>query len=265
MKRKMLLVLCSVATFACTHAQELFRFGKNSVSREEFMRNYNRNNQGNPNREAALKENLELYIRYKLKVQAAYDMKYDTLPNQRQELFSFRRQIENNYLKEDKTFNAMVNQVFDRMQKDLRISHIIVFLANEQKVTDSVRAKKKVAEIMAKLKAGEDFGKVAQTYSEDPSAAENKGDLGYITTFTFPWNLEDLAYSTPVGAYSAPYKSSFAYHIFKNNGERKAMGKMKAAQILLAFPPNATEQQKKGGRKKCQRPVCPFAERRIVR
>lgn len=245
MKKNILLLVLTLLTAQFTFAQELFRFGSNTVSREEFMRNYNRNNpQNNTGREAALKENLELYIRYKLKVQAAYDLKYDTLPNQQNELFSFRRQIENNYLKEDKTFNQMVNQVFDRMQKDLRISHIIVFLSDASKIVDTVKAKKKVAEIMSRLKAGEDFGKVAQTYSDDPAAAQNKGDLGYITTFTFPWQLEDLAYSTPVGSYSAPYKSSFAYHIFKNNGERKAMGKMKAAQILVAFPPNATEEQK---------------------
>lgn len=246
-----LLLLCMKGSFA----QELFRYGKYSVSRDEFMRNYNRNNPqaGNTDRKTNLQENLELYIRYKLKVQAAYDMKFDTLRNQRDELFSFRRQIEGNYLKEDKTFNQMVNQEFSRMQKDLRVSHIIVFLADPAtKVTDSNRAKKKITDILNRLKSGEDFGKVAAAYSEDPSVLENKGDLGYITAFTFPPGLEDLAYGTPVGKYSQPYKSSFAYHIFKVTEERKAMGKMKAAQILTAFPPNATDAQKQEAASRAQ-------------
>jgi len=248
MKKKNTLLLVLILFAAqCTFAQELFRYGTHSVSQEEFMRNYNRNNpQTNTDRATSLKENLELYIRYKLKVQAAYDMKYDTLQNQRDELFSFRRQIENNYLKEDKTFSQLVNQSFDRMQKDLRVSHIIVLFTDPTtKVTDSIRARKKITDIMSKLKAGEDFAKVAMAYSEDPSVAENKGDLGYITAFTFPWQLEDLAYSTPVGKYSQPNKSSFAFHIFKVTEERKAMGKIKAAQILVGFPPNATDAQKK--------------------
>lgn len=238
-----LILLCTQYGFA----QELFRYGSHSVSRDEFMRNYNRNNPQNNNndRKASLQENLELYIRYKLKVQAAYDMKFDTLPNQREELFSFRRQIESNYLKEDKTFNQMVNREFERMQKDLRISHIIVFLNDPAtRMPDSNRAKKKVADIVKRLKAGEDFSKVAVALSEDPSVSENKGDIGYITAFTFPPDLEDLAYSAPVGKYTSPYKSSFAYHIFKTTEERKAMGKMKAAQVLIAFPPNATDAQK---------------------
>lgn len=239
-----LILLCTQFSFA----QDLFRYGNHTVSRDEFMRNYNRNNPQNANtdRKASLQENLELYIRYKLKVQAAYDMKFDTLQNQRDELFSFRRQIESNYLKEDKTFSQMVNQEFDRMQKDLRVSHIIVFLTDPAtKVLDSNRAKKKVADAMNRLKAGEDFGKVAAAYSEDPSVNENRGDLGYITAFTFPADLEDLAYNTPAGKYSQPFKSSFAYHIFKITAERKAMGKMKAAQILVAFPPNATGEASK--------------------
>jgi peptidyl-prolyl cis-trans isomerase SurA len=56
--------------------------------------------------------------------------------------------------------------------------------------------------------------------------------------------LENLAYNTPVGKTSTVYKSKAGYHIFKNLGERKAIGRMKTAQILLAFPPGATDTDK---------------------
>ncbi len=36
-------------------------------------------------------------------------------------------------------------------------------------------------------------------------------------------------------------RSKGGYHIFKNEGERKALGRVKVAQILLAYPPGATE------------------------
>ena len=63
--------------------------------------------------------------------------------------------------------------------------------------------------------------------------------MGFITVFSLPYELENLAYGTPVGKVSAIYKSKAGYHIFKNAGERKALGRIKAAQILLAFPPEA--------------------------
>ncbi|MFN2438185.1 MAG: peptidylprolyl isomerase, partial [Chitinophagaceae bacterium] len=64
-------------------------------------------------------------------------------------------------------------------------------------------------------------------------------DIGYITVFTLPYELENLAFATPVGKLSNLYKSKSGYHIFKNVAERKAVGKIKAAQILIALPPDA--------------------------
>ena len=91
------------------------------------------------------------------------------------------------------------------------------------------------------MKANEDFASVAKQYSDDPSAKQNGGDLGYITVFTLPYVLENLAYATPAGKVSSVYKSKAGYHIFKNYGEQKDPGRIKAAQILLAFPPDADE------------------------
>jgi peptidyl-prolyl cis-trans isomerase SurA len=226
-------------------AQTLFSYGPKTVSREEFIRNFSKNNNPATNREAALKENLDLYIRYKLKVQAAYDMHYDSLPNQKEDLRGFRRQIESNYMDEKETFNKLVDEAFARQQKDLRLSHIIIPFDKNVKPADTAAAWAKINEAYKKLKAGEDFGKVAKQYSADPDVSTNNGDLGYITVFSLPYEMETVAYGTPAGKYSAPFKSSVGYHIFKNIGERKALGKMKAAQILLAYTPGASEAEKK--------------------
>ena len=69
--------------------------------------------------------------------------------------------------------------------------------------------------------------------------------MGYITVFTLPYEFENIAYSIAPGKYSTPYHSKIGYHIFKNLGERKAAGKIKAQQILLAFPPGIDEAGKK--------------------
>src|SRR5258708_2247244 len=91
------------------------------------------------------------------------------------------------------------------------------------------------------LKSGQRLGKTALLYSGDPSVREKAGTIGYITVFTLPYELENLAYSTPAGKFSKPYRSKAGYHIFRNLGERKSLGRIKVAQILLSFPPDATE------------------------
>ena len=116
---------------------------------------------------------------------------------------------------------------------------------NNKGVIDTTAAQIKRDAILKRLQKGEDFLTVAQQNSDDPAAKNNKGDLGYITVFTLPYEFENAIYATAPGRYSAPVTSRIGYHIFKNLGERKAAGKIKAQQILLALPPDADESDKK--------------------
>ena len=48
------------------------------------------------------------------------------------------------------------------------------------KAQNEGEAKTKIADILRRLQHGEDFGALAQNYSEDPASAPNGGDLGFI-------------------------------------------------------------------------------------
>src|SRR5712692_268460 len=53
-------------------------------------------------------------------------------------------------------------------------------LKNDKAQTDA-QARKKVENLYARMKQGEDFSQLAQNYSEDPNSAQSGGDLGFIT------------------------------------------------------------------------------------
>ncbi len=237
---KQLLTAFILFVFTGTQAQTLFTYGKNNVSKEEFLRAFNKNNTSNNHSEKACREYLDLYTRFKLKVQAAYDAKLDTLATQKAEMQNFRGQIAESFMNDESSIQALVDEAFKRSQKDLRISHIYIPFVG----TDTAAAYKKVTDAYAKLQSGADFISVAETYSQDPSVHNNKGDLGYITVFILPYELETLAYNTALGKYSTPFRSKTAYHIFKITAERPAAGRMRAAQILLGFPPGADNAEK---------------------
>jgi peptidyl-prolyl cis-trans isomerase SurA len=105
-------------------------------------------------------------------------------------------------------------------------------------------AYQKAMEAWNKIQSGADFATVAATYSSDPSVQVTKGDLGYLTCFTLPYEFETIAYHTPAGQTARPYRSKIAYHIFKTTAQRPAVGRMKAAQILIGFMPNADNSEK---------------------
>ena len=226
-------------------AQSLFTYGTKSVSKEEFLKAYNKNNTNERNNEKALREYLDLYTKFKLKVQAAYDLKLDTLPSQKAELYGFRSQLIQNYLNDESSVKVLVDEAFERSQRDIRISHIFIPVNQQDSAAVIARAKQKIQEAYKQLQAGKDFGQVAITFSADSTVKINKGDIGFITVFSLPYELESLAYNTPLGKFSSPYRSKNGFHIFKKTDQRKAAGKIKVAQVLLNIPTDADDAMRK--------------------
>jgi peptidyl-prolyl cis-trans isomerase SurA len=245
----------ALAMVIAAHSQPLFTYGSKQVFKPEFKRAYLKNNDTTvSNKTSDIKNYLELYTRFKLKVQAAYDMKLDTLLAQQEEVMAFRQQIEEPFLRDNAMMTKLVEEAEERGKKDIRLSHIFVpfkkeFVVNPYALTpatdaDSAEAKKRINEAHDKLKAGEDFSTVAAAYSLDPSVQKNKGDLGFITVFSLPYNLETVGYSLPLNGYSAPFRSDAGWHILKKTAERPAAGKVKARQILIAVDKNGNADER---------------------
>jgi peptidyl-prolyl cis-trans isomerase SurA len=193
-----------------------------------------------------MRDYLDLYIASRLKIREAYARGYDTLSQIKNDIDNLRSQIIDNYLNDPATADKLLKEAFLRSQKDIHVGHIFFSFKNGIGVTDSVTPEKTAKEVYEKLKKGEDFFSLAQQYSSDPAAKTNKGDIGYITVFSLPYEFENVLYKLAPGKFSEPYRSKIGLHIFKNLGDRKAIGKIKVAQILLAFPPDADEAVKKG-------------------
>jgi peptidyl-prolyl cis-trans isomerase SurA len=228
-------------------AQTLFTYGKESVSVNDFLRAYKRNNTG-INDEASFKNYLDLYVASRLKIKEAKTKRYDTLPQMVSDLEALRQQVAPSYLVDKATIDRLTNEAFNRSQKDIRLAHI--FISTQQDTPAQLEeAKKKLAEVSAELKKGTPFGTVAEKYSDDPGAKINGGSIGWITVFDLPYELENLAYNTPAGQVSQPYQSKAGFHLLKPIEERKAMGRVKAAQVLVAFPPAANEEDKKNAKR----------------
>jgi peptidyl-prolyl cis-trans isomerase SurA len=228
-------------------SQTLFTYGDNAVSKDEFMRAFEKNNTNTTaaTREKDIRNYLELYTRFKLKVAEAYAMKLDTVVSKQGDVQNFRRQLEEPFMTDMAEMKRLSEEAFSRSLKDIHLAHIFIpyrvdYISNPTAVlpyntADSIAALKKINEAYERIKKGDDFGTVAIATSADPSAATTRGDMGWITLFSLPYSLENIAYSLTPGKVSAPFPSSAGYHIFKNMEERPALGKMKVSQILIAF------------------------------
>ena len=225
-------------------SQTLFTYGNNVVSKDEFLRAYNKNKTTTTDKEKAMREYLDLYIKFKLKVKAAKELHLDTLPQIVSDIQNFRSQIEESYLNDDKAISRLVSEAFQRKQKDIHVLHFFIPATEIKSADDSVKAAKTVQEVYEQLNNGnDDYESIATSISKKLMAVHQK-DIGFITALSVPYSFENIIYSLNPGAASEPVFTQSGWHVFKNLEERKSAGKWKVAQILFAFPPDASEETK---------------------
>jgi peptidyl-prolyl cis-trans isomerase SurA len=209
----------------------------------DFKRVYEKNLDALDSEEAkSVPKNLELYINYKLKVAAAYQLKFDTLPSYKKEIEMYRNQLSAPYL-QDTTFIAdLVKDVYFRTKIEVNAKHILIRTSKDATPKDTLVAYNRISLIRDRILNGEDFESVAVETSEDKSAqddvrsgrAGNKGDLGYFGAFKMLASFEDVAYSTKIGAVSNPFRTQYGYHLIKVDDFRPSKGDLEAAHILIA-------------------------------
>jgi peptidyl-prolyl cis-trans isomerase SurA len=238
MKKTYLLVALVLVT-AHLFSQTVFTYGDNKVGKEEFLRAYNKNKTVVEDKEKSLREYLDLYIKFKLKVKAAAELRLDTLQQLKYDVQNFSSQVEESYMNDERSVDALLKEAVERSHKDI---HVIHFYAPAGK-NDSVSAIKGMEEVAANLKKGyTDYNGIA-TAASGKNITVTAKDIGYITALTLPYSIENMVYSLQPGGVSAVYHAKNGLHVFKNAGERKGAGKWRAAQILFAVPPGATAVQ----------------------
>lgn len=92
------------------------------------------------------------------------------------------------------------------MSNKIKCSHILVSKQSE------------ALAILARIKSGEKFGKLAKELSIDTGSAKKDGNLGYFTKGMMVKPFEEAAFKLQVNEVSLPIKSEFGYHIIKRLG-----------------------------------------------
>ena len=240
MKISRLIILVFLLVQPLVFAQNkevLFTIDSHPYYTDEFIRVYNKNlDLVKDDSQKNLDNYLELFLGYKLKVEKANKIGLQNGLNYQNELKSYRNQLSKNYMSDSKVTNELVQEAYDRLQKEVRASHILVLVDEGATSADTLKAFTKINEIKMKLNAGEDFNAVAQKYSEDPSVKDNNGDLGYFSAFRMVYPFENAAFNTNKGEVSKPFKTRFGYHIVKVIDKRDNRGEVTVAHIMILKP-----------------------------
>lgn len=102
--------------------------------------------------------------------------------------------------------------------------------------------------VLRMLGSGQSWEKLVSTYSQDPTALENKGDIGWFGIGQLPAALEEAAFSTPVGQVTAPLQSDYGWHLLKIiEKEYKPFTAERLATVRNQLMASWTTQQRSSG------------------
>ena len=231
------MLIAAAFTAAPVKAQDaaVLTVGEESVSLADFEHIFLKNNRDSVITEAALDEYMELFINFKLKVQAAEALGMDTVETFLKELAGYRTQLARPYLTNNELLDELVRQAWERKQEEVRARHILVSCSAQANPADTLKARKRANAMRTRILNGEDFEAVAlsKAGSDDPSVRDNGGDLGWFSAFQMVYPFEEAAYTTAVGDLSPIVRTRYGYHFLEVTGRRDARGEIRAAHIMI--------------------------------
>lgn len=213
----------------------LFQLNDKGVPADEFIYLYKKNHQTKPREYTVgdINEYLDLFIKFKLKVEEARQRGMDTTAAFIAEYNSYRNELIKPYLPDNQIMDSLVQLTYDRLKEEVRVSHILIGMRENPTPADTLEAYDRILDIKEKLRGGADFGEMAKQYSEDPSAKTNKGDLGYFTALQMVFPFESAAYRAAAGKLTGPVRSRFGYHLILVTDRHPSRGEVEVSHIMI--------------------------------
>src|ERR1700741_902695 len=163
-------ILCTANAFS----QTLFTYGSNTVSKDEFLKAYNKNKTPVTDKEKSLRAYLDLYTNFKLKVKAAREIRLDTLQQIKNDVENFRQQIQDNYVGDEQMIKSLSDEAYTRGLTDLHVMHFSVPVDASASPADTLKAFQAANMLYTELKSGNpDHTSIVEKVSVQSKAKSN--------------------------------------------------------------------------------------------
>lgn len=192
------------------------------VPRSEFEYSYNKNNSEGVIDKKTIKEYVDLFVNYKLKVEAALDEHMDTLQSFRTEFAQYRDQQVLPSFATDELMEQEARRIYDNTLQTIgpdgliKVSHILLTLDQQASPQQQERARQVADSLYGELLAGTDFATIARRHSQDPISAARGGQIEqWVARHQFVKAFADAAFALDKGQVSAPVLSEYGWHIIR--------------------------------------------------
>jgi peptidyl-prolyl cis-trans isomerase C len=155
---------------------------------------------------------LDQLVSQELLVQDAGKKGLQNSPQFRQAVQQFQRQ----YLAEMIIEQQIGPKATEKEAENFYKTHPLLFSTDQVHAMHILsKTEKEANDLLRRVKAGEDFQRLAERSSIDPSAKNNRGDLGFFTRDRMIAEFSEAAFEGDKGEIIGPVKTAYGYHIIR--------------------------------------------------
>ena len=219
-------------SFSQSNVQDvLFTVDNEPVYISEFIRVYRKNlDLVQDESQKDVNEYLTLFMNYKLKLKEAKSLKLQENPAYKRELKTYKDQLTKSYITDTKVTDALIKEAYERVSYDVKANHILIRISDNASPQDTLIAYEKILKLRGRA-LSEGFDKVRKEVHDGQNVYGE--ELGYFSGFKMVYKFESVAFNTPVGEISQPFRTQFGYHIINVLDKRKSLGEVTVAHIMV--------------------------------
>ncbi|WP_280748973.1 peptidylprolyl isomerase [Parabacteroides sp. PF5-9] len=222
----------------------IMKVAGDNIPLAEFIYIGQKNNELDLSDANSVKEYVELFKNFKLKVAEAKALGLNRSKEFERELRSYETQLYASFMSDKPGEEIAVKKIYDRGNEILELSHILFRLPEQTVSKDTVAVYEKAMEIYNRIQQGEDIDAVGSELFENDSEQIGYEYVRALSPMRSLKAFEEAVYALPVGTVSKPIRTSLGFHIAKVHSRRPHPGRLMLAQIAFAFPQKATPEQK---------------------
>ncbi len=107
--------------------------------------------------------------------------------------------------------------------EQIKARHILIQVPKEAPEEEKKKLKEKADDVLKKVKAGEDFAKLAADFSDDTGTKSKGGELGFFSKGSMVPAFEQAAFALKPGEVSEVVETDFGFHVIKVDEKKEAV------------------------------------------
>lgn len=203
------------------------------ITLSEFLFIARKDSSVNLENKQSLKDYVELFKTFKLKVADAEALGLNRSSSFEQELNGYRGQLRASFLSDKDGEEIALRKQYERTKEVLVVSQLLFRLPANAISKDTLAIYNKAYSAYQQVESGTSLGEIAEQWMKKDSDLVSYDQHFYLPLLQTPEAFEDAAYALPVGVVSTPVRSTLGFHLIKVEKRIPNPGLIEVAHILI--------------------------------